>query len=58
MPKSVPRTDDPLAVNQQRLDILERISDGFIAFDAQMNYTYVNEKVAQILREDRRKADL
>jgi len=29
--------------------ILERISDGFVAFDAQMNYTYVNERSGQLL---------
>ena len=30
-------------------NILERISDGFVAFDAQMNYTYVNERSGQLL---------
>jgi PAS domain S-box-containing protein len=29
--------------------ILERISDGFVAFDAHMNYTYVNERSGQLL---------
>ena len=29
--------------------IIERISDGFVAFDAQMNYTYVNERSGQLL---------
>jgi hypothetical protein len=32
----------------QGLDLLERISDGFVAFDAQMNYT-VNQKGAETL---------
>ena len=30
-------------------NILERISDGFVAFDAQMNYTYVNERSGELL---------
>jgi PAS domain S-box-containing protein len=30
-------------------NILERISDGFVAFDAGMNYTYVNQKGGEIL---------
>src|SRR5919108_2521722 len=29
--------------------ILERISDGFVAFDHQMNYTYVNERGGDLL---------
>ena len=30
-------------------NIIERISDGFVAFDAQMNYIYVNERSGQLL---------
>ena len=30
-------------------NIIERISDGFVAFDPQMNYTYVNERSGQLL---------
>ena len=30
-------------------NIIERISDGFVAFDAQMNYTYVNERSGELL---------
>ena len=30
-------------------NIIERISDGFVAFDAQMNYIYVNERSSQLL---------
>ncbi|HLE90084.1 MAG TPA: PAS domain-containing protein, partial [Anaerolineales bacterium] len=30
-------------------DILERISDGFVAFDADMNYTYVNKRGGEML---------
>src|SRR6185503_3073418 len=30
-------------------NIIERISDGFVAFDAQMNYTYVNERSGKLL---------
>ena len=37
-------------------DLLERVSDGFVAFDAQMNYTYVNKKGAELL--GRKPADL
>ena len=29
--------------------ILERISDGFVAFDNEMNYTYVNERGGELL---------
>ena len=37
----------PLAV--PATDLLERVSDGFVAFDAGMNYTYVNQKGAEML---------
>src|SRR3989304_5956272 len=37
-------------------DILERISDGFVAFDADMNYTYVNARGGELL--GRNPADL
>ena len=30
--------------------IIERISDGFVAFDAQMNYTYVNQRSGELLK--------
>ena len=30
-------------------NIIERISDGFVAFDAQMKYTYANERSGQLL---------
>lgn len=30
-------------------NILERISDGFVAFDAQMNYIYINERGSELL---------
>ncbi len=30
-------------------NIIERISDGFVAFDTQMNYTYVNRKGGELL---------
>ena len=35
--------------HESMASILERISDGFIAFDAQMNYTYVNERSGELL---------
>lgn len=57
--KSQPRTKTQLGKTSSHVaDILESISDSFVAFDAQMNYIYINEKVAQILREDRRNVDL
>jgi PAS domain S-box-containing protein len=31
------------------VDILERISDGFVAFDAELNYTYVNRRGGEFL---------
>lgn len=34
---------------QQITAILERINDGFIAFDAQMNYIYVNKRGGELL---------
>jgi len=34
---------------QNIVDILERISDGFVAFDANMNYTYVNKRGGELL---------
>lgn len=37
-------------------NILERISDGFVAFDADMNYTYVNARGGEML--GRKPADL
>jgi PAS domain S-box-containing protein len=33
----------------QGLEILESISDGFVALDTQMNYLYINPRAAQIL---------
>ena len=32
-------------------NILERVSDGFVAFDADMNYTYVNARGGELLEE-------
>lgn len=37
------------ATHESMANILERISDGFVAFDAQMNYTYVNERSGELL---------
>lgn len=37
-------------------NILERVSDGFVAFDADMNYTFVNERGGEML--GRKPADL
>lgn len=34
---------------QQLAAILERINDGFVAFDAQINYTYVNKRAGELL---------
>jgi PAS domain S-box-containing protein len=35
--------------HESMANILERIGDGFVAFDAQMNYTYVNERSGELL---------
>ncbi len=48
------RSNPPLSM--QHTNILDRISDGFVAFDAGMNYTYVNQKGAEML--GRKPADL
>lgn len=40
----------------QFMDLIERISDGFVAFDAQLNYTYVNQRGGELL--GRKPADL
>lgn len=37
---------------QQMNSVLESISDAFIAFDSDWNYTYVNQKAAQLLHQD------
>src|SRR5512138_1078055 len=31
------------------MELIDRISDGFVAFDAQMNYTYVNRRGGELL---------
>jgi PAS domain S-box-containing protein len=33
----------------QVMDLIERISDGFVALDAQMNYIYVNQRAGELL---------
>jgi len=40
----------------QVMDLIEHISDGFVALDAQMNYIYVNQRAGEIL--GRRPEDL
>ncbi|WP_439025430.1 PAS domain-containing protein [Haloarchaeobius sp. DT45] len=35
-----------------RSDALERVSDGVVAFDADLRYTYVNEQAASLLERD------
>src|SRR5512147_1594089 len=35
----------PVQINE----FIERISDGFVAFDTQMNYTYVNQRGGELL---------
>jgi PAS domain S-box-containing protein len=37
------------AARQQQAKTLARVADGFVAFDAKMNYTYVNEKGGELL---------
>ncbi|MBI4630341.1 MAG: PAS domain S-box protein [Chloroflexi bacterium] len=47
---SRPRTQaQPRTTSQQIVNILESISDSFVAFDAQMNYTYVNTHGGELL---------
>src|SRR5215210_2496163 len=41
--------ESPVLDRASIANILERISDGFVAFDAQMNYTYVNERSGRLL---------
>ncbi|MCX7984860.1 MAG: response regulator [Bacteroidetes bacterium] len=38
--------------HQQLIDILERISDGFLALDADWKVTYINKRGAQLLGKD------
>ena len=40
---------DPGADNLPFAAFLERISDGFVVFDAQMNYRYVNQRAGEML---------
>src|SRR5690349_18371496 len=37
------------AADKMKCQIMERIHDGIVAFDSEMNYTYVNEPAAKIL---------
>ena len=40
----------PSVTTQENIaSVLERISDGFVAFDMELNYTYVNERGGQLL---------
>lgn len=34
---------------KRTIDLLERVNDGIVAFDAEMNYTYVNPRGAELL---------
>src|SRR5262245_12835897 len=36
-------------VNGVKMAVLERISDGILAFDAGMNYTYLNQRAGELL---------
>lgn len=42
--------------SEQQVDLLERVNDGIVAFDAEMNYIYVNPRGAEMLA--RKPADL
>lgn len=42
-PPAQPTDRHPLTPAQV-VEFIERISDGFVAFDTQMNYTYVNQR--------------
>ena len=41
------------AAQEQIIDILESITDAFIAFDRQWRFTYVNQEAARLLRKPR-----
>jgi PAS domain S-box-containing protein len=41
-----------LSTNEQLANILESITDGFVAVDRQWRYTYVNQKAEQILQKN------
>ena len=43
------RQTRPFLANQPLQQIFDRISDGVVSFDSQMNYTYVNKKGAELL---------
>jgi PAS domain S-box-containing protein len=49
--KSKYNTAEPVRslVTQQTRGILESVSDGFVAFDTQMNYTYINTRGEEML---------
>jgi PAS domain S-box-containing protein len=55
-PERKRRVAESEAARQQIANLLESISDGFVAFDAQMNYTYVNARGGELL--GRKSADL
>ena len=40
---------EPSRAQVEFMDLIERISDGFVAFDAHMNYTYVNRRGGELL---------
>ena len=44
------QAEEHLKASQKQItEILESITDGFVAFDAQMNYTYINARGAELL---------
>ncbi|MBI2955607.1 MAG: PAS domain S-box protein [Chloroflexi bacterium] len=48
------QADQAEAARQQTIDILESITDGFLALDRQWRFTYVNKRAEQVLRKSRR----
>jgi PAS domain S-box-containing protein len=44
--------EEILQKNQQILDILDRITDGFIALDSNFCYTYVNRQIGEMTERD------
>ena len=48
--KEVTNALNEVAASKEKLnEIMERVSDGFVAFDSDFNYTYVNEHGAELL---------
>lgn len=49
-PETHSTKNKPLIAPTGIAEFIERISDGFVAFDAQLNYIYVNKRAGELLR--------